>query len=146
MENNIGEARRYYALVNLDGEKYTQEDAARDFGVSLGTYRNCEQGVNKGLSGKQLRMIADKYGTTVDYLLKLTDKPERTTYSFITYPSDAEPHESLPDGLTTDEREILSLYRSLDETSRQMALRAIRGMASVVSQGKNQEGEVSAQA
>jgi len=136
MENNIGEARRYYALVNLDGEKYTQEDAARDFGVSLGTYRNWEQGVGKGLNGKQLRMIADKYGTTVDYLLRLSDKPERVSYAVV----------SLPDGLTADEREILSLYRSLDETSRQMALRAIRGMASVVSQGKNQEGEVSAQA
>lgn len=43
MDNNIGNARRAYAKRV---GKYTQEDAARDFSVSLSAYRNWEQGKN----------------------------------------------------------------------------------------------------
>ena len=35
-----------------------------------------------------------------------------------------------PDALSRDERELLDLYRSLDPNGREMALSAIRGMAS----------------
>ena len=35
-----------------------------------------------------------------------------------------------PDALTADERELLTLYRSLDPNGREMALSAVRGMAS----------------
>ena len=80
MENNIGEARRNYAAT-LDSGKFTQEEAARFFGVSKGTYSAWEQGVGKGLKGEQLKKIADKYQTTVDYLLQLSDKPDRTEHS-----------------------------------------------------------------
>lgn len=75
MENNIGEARRSYALT-VPGGRYTQKDAARDFGVSLGKYRRWEQGACKGMQGEDLRRIARKYDTTVDYLLKITDDPK----------------------------------------------------------------------
>lgn len=65
MKNNIGEARRSYAARI---GKFTQDDAAAYFGVSLSTYKKWEQGQGM-LNGEQLRAIAQKYGTTVDYLL-----------------------------------------------------------------------------
>lgn len=62
MFNRIGEARREYA--DRVG-RFTQEDAADFFGVSLSTYKKWEQG--KGMmNGEQLRMIAMKYDVTVD--------------------------------------------------------------------------------
>lgn len=68
MENKISEARREYS--DRVG-KFTQKDAADFFGVSLSTYKKWEQG--KGMmNGEQLRMIAMKYDTTVDYLLEIT--------------------------------------------------------------------------
>ena len=36
-----------------------------------------------------------------------------------------------PDALSRDERELLDLYRSMDENGREMALYAIRGMVSL---------------
>lgn len=71
MRNNIGDARRSYAL-SVGG--FTQEDAASFFGVSLGTYRNWEQGVGK-LNGEILCAIADKYECSTDYLLCRTSDP-----------------------------------------------------------------------
>ena len=71
MENNIGEARRSYAL-SVGG--FTQEAAASFFNVSLGTYRNWEQGIGK-LNGEIMCAIADKYGCSTDYLLCRTDDP-----------------------------------------------------------------------
>lgn len=65
MENNIGEARRNYSLRN---GKFTQSDAAKFFGVSLSTYKKWEQGQGM-MNGEQLKEIAMKYDTTVDYLL-----------------------------------------------------------------------------
>ena len=115
MENNIGEARRSYGQT-LPGGQYTQEDAARDFGVSLSAYRRWEQGVAKGMKGEHLRKMADRYGVTVDYLVGRTDSPKAP--------------ERPPDALSRDERELLDLYRSLDPCGREMALSAIRGMAS----------------
>ena len=40
------------------------------------------------------------------------------------------PEVTAPDALTVDEAELLELYRSLDEMGREMALSAVRGMAS----------------
>ena len=65
----ISEARREYARKN--GIKFTQEDAAAYFGVSVGTYRNWEQG-RVELNAIQLDSLSDLYGVTVDYLLGKT--------------------------------------------------------------------------
>lgn len=115
-ENNIGEARRSYAMTTPSG-KFTQEDAARAVGVAAGTYRNWEQGIGKGLKGEQLAKLSELYGVTVDYLLARTDRPTPEV-----------PRPSI--ALTADERELLELYRSLDRSGREMALCAVRGMAS----------------
>jgi transcriptional regulator with XRE-family HTH domain len=118
-ENNIGEARRAYAVTTESG-KFTQEDAARAIGVATGTYRNWEQGIGKGLKGEQLAKLSELYGVTVDYLLKRTDRPRA---EFVIDARATAP-------LKPDERELLELYRSLDVSGREMALCAIRGMAS----------------
>lgn len=119
MENNIGEARRAYALTTESGS-YTQEDAARDFGVSLSAYRRWEQGVSKGLKGEHLKAMASRYGVTVDYLIGATKDPHRLPVS----------RQRPQIALTADERELLELYRSMDANGREMALYALRGMAS----------------
>ena len=49
----------------------SQQDACERFGVSLGTYRNWEQG-RVVMNGEQLISAARLYNTTVDYLL-MTD-------------------------------------------------------------------------
>lgn len=119
MENNIGEARRAYALTTESGN-YTQEDAARDFGVSLSAYRRWEQGVSKGLKGEHLKAMANRYGVTVDYLIGATKDPNRLPVS----------RQRPQIAITADEDELLTLYRSLDDIGREMALCAVRGMAS----------------
>lgn len=93
MDNRIGEARREFADRN-DG-RFTQEDAAEFFGVSLSTYQKWEQGQGM-LNGAQLREIAEKYGVTVDYLL-MVDAPQS------------------PGGYTAVERAIIEKYRALSE-------------------------------
>lgn len=65
MQNNIGEARRKYAAKV---GRFTQNNAAEYFGVSLSTYKKWEQGSGK-LNGERLRQIANKYGVSVDFLL-----------------------------------------------------------------------------
>ena len=104
MENNIGNARRAYA--ERLGIRFTQEDAARYFGVSKGTYSAWEQGVGKGLKGEQLCRIADKYGVTTDYLLCITDKKPRYTYRIL--------------GLNPDKgySELVDIYNGLSESGR----------------------------
>lgn len=74
MQNNIGEARRSYGLTCENG-KFTQEDAAAFFGVSVSTYQKWEQGTGKTLNLGQLGKMADKYGTSIDYLLCRTNDP-----------------------------------------------------------------------
>ena len=73
MQNNIADARRFYE-ASLELGKFTQEDAARFFNVSLGTYARWEQCVGK-LNGEILCAIADKYGCSTDFLLCRTDDP-----------------------------------------------------------------------
>lgn len=119
MENNIGEARRNYAAT-LDSGKFTQEDAARFFGVSKGTYSAWEQGVGKGLKGEQLKAIADKYQTTVDYLLQLSDNPgpRKSVQSYVLkYRDDAELDE------------LAALYRSMTDEGRAQLMIFARGLA-----------------
>jgi len=125
-ENNIGEARRSYAITTESG-RFTQEDAARAIGVATGTYRNWEQGIGKGLKGEQLAKLSELYGVTVDYLLNRTDQPK---------PEPARPSNALK----PDERELLELYRSLDANGREMALCAVRGMASRADTSRVAEG------
>ncbi len=74
MQNNIGEARRSYAMTRDDG-KFSQEDAAAYFDVSLSTYQKWEQGTGKSLKIETLCAMADLYGTSVDYLLCRTSVP-----------------------------------------------------------------------
>ena len=93
MENRIGDARREYA-DRIDG-RFTQEDAADFFGVSLSTYQKWEQGQGM-LNGAQLREIAEKYGVTIDYLL-MVDVPQTDG------------------GYTRIEREIIEKYRALGD-------------------------------
>ena len=50
---------------------YNQQDASKIFNVSLGTYRNWEQG-RVVMYGKQLIHAAEACNTTVDYIL-MTD-------------------------------------------------------------------------
>jgi transcriptional regulator with XRE-family HTH domain len=89
MENFIGEARRNYETKN---GRFTQKDAAKCFGVSLSTYKKWEQGQGM-MNGEQLREIAMKYDTTVDYLLGVSS----ANYAVVDLPDD--------DELTDDERE-----------------------------------------
>lgn len=74
MQNNIGEARRSYALTRVDG-RFSQEDAAAYFHVSTSTYQKWEQGTGKSLKVETLCAMADLYGTSVDYLLCRTSVP-----------------------------------------------------------------------
>ena len=94
MRNNVGEARRSYSIKY---GKFTQEDAARYFGVAASTYKNWEQGVGK-LNGELLCAIADKYECSIDYLLLRTQDPRP-------YPSYRESYKD--DG----ERRLVSAYR-----------------------------------
>lgn len=97
MHNNIGHARRSYAERH---GKFTQEDAAAFFGVSLSTYKKWEQGQGM-LNGEQLRAIAEKYETTVDYLLR------RIEYAVVSIPADK--------NKANDESNLLNLYRKMND-------------------------------
>ena len=107
MENNIGEARRNYQIKN---GKFTQSDAAKFFGVSLSTYKKWEQGQGM-MNGEQLREIAMKYDTTVDYLLGVAPS---INYAVVDLSED--------DELTSDERKLLKYYRQLPSNSKETVL------------------------
>ncbi len=113
MENNIGEARRNYELNN---GRFTQKDAAKFFGVSLSTYKKWEQGQGM-MNGEQLREIAMKYDTTVDFLLGVSS----VNYAVVDLPND--------DELADDERELLACYRSLSTKGRHAVLTGLRDFA-----------------
>lgn len=106
MENRISEARREYA--SMVG-KFTQEDAARYFKVSLSTYQKWEQG--KGMmNGSQLRELSKKYGKSVDYLLMI-DGAEKHGES-----------RGSAQKLTPDEQRLLDAYRKMEPERRQLVL------------------------
>jgi len=110
MDNNIGNARRDFAKRN---GKFTQEDAAKEFGVSLSAYRNWEQGKFLPSVGVA-NAIAKKYGVTVDYLLGISDSP-RIEYASVR--------------LTTDEDELIELFRVLSPEGRNAVLVGLREYA-----------------
>ena len=64
--------------------------------------------------------MANRYGVTVDYLIGATKDPNRLPVS----------RQRPQIAITADEDELLTLYRSLDDIGREMALCAVRGMAS----------------
>jgi len=117
MRNNIGEARRSYALTLLNGT-FTQEDAAERFGVSLSTYKKWEQGQGK-MNGQQLTEIADFYGCSCDYLLCRTDTPEFKSVQT----------------LTKDEKELVDAYRSASPTARAAILASVHAIAASIGEG-----------
>lgn len=99
MDNNIGEARRMYSQVH---GKFTQDDAARFFGVASSTYKGWEQGVGK-LNGDILCRIADKYDCSVDYLLCRVKDPTP-------YPRRA--------AKTDEERRLLDAFRESSDSDK----------------------------
>ena len=113
MQNSIGDARRSYALLH---GKFTQEDAARFFKVSLGTYRNWEQGTGK-LNGEILCAIADKYGCSTDFLLCRTDDPS---------PYPARSGEHVRDG---DEKRMVESFRKCTPRERLALINTAETMA-----------------
>ena len=100
--NNIGNARRAYAKNRRIS--FTQEDAARYFGVSIGTYRNWEQG-RVDLNSAQIAAVADLYETSVDYLLNYKQGQK-----------------SGEETLTYDDRELLGLFHKMDDAQQALLL------------------------
>lgn len=121
MDNNIGNARRAYARRN---GKYTQEDAARDFCVSLSAYRNWEQG--KYLPNASVANdIAKKYEVTVDYLLGISNTPQRPQPSIAVSPA---------------ESELVSLFRRMGARERELLLDNARTFAKLSGTGAESDG------
>lgn len=85
---------------------YSQKDAAEAFAVSIGTYRNWEQG-RVVMNGEQLMGAAKLFSTDVDYLLMM-DMPETST-------------EEQGD-------ELVSIYSALSEDGREALLIVARGL------------------
>ena len=107
--NNIAAARKEYE--KRTGQKYTQNDAAQEFGVSLSTYRNYEQEHTLPDGGLAV-VMAKKYGTTVDYLMGET----AINYAVV----------SIGDSFTDDEKELISLYRKLSRIGKYSVLALLR--------------------
>lgn len=81
-----------------------QKEAAERLGVSIGTYRNWEQG-RVIMNGEQLISAARLFGTNVDYLL-MTDS-----------------------GQDEDSTEILDLFDSMSEEGRDVLLVVARALS-----------------
>ena len=114
MHNNIGDARREYSAKY---GKFTQEDAAEFFGVSLSAYKKWEQGQGM-LNGEQLRAIAQKYETTVDYLLDRS-----VHYAIVELPEEQ--------WTTSDERKLLACYRRMSDDRKKEFLNMAEALAVV---------------
>ena len=125
MKNNIGEARRSYAMTRPDG-KFPQEAAAAFFGVSVSTYQKWEQGSGK-LNGEILNALADKYGCSVEYLLCRTNEP--------TFQERRSPLPAPDPPLTPDERHLLTLYRLCDAQGREHVTRTAQMCAALTEKG-----------
>lgn len=118
--NNIGDARRAYA--ESIGNKFTQEDAAKYFDVSIGTYRNWEQG-RVDLSSAQISQIADLYGTTTDYLLGTSPK-HNAHYTEV---------------LTKDEKRLVQLYRESSDFGRKRLVQMAEAISCAFSAEEQEE-------
>lgn len=116
MKNNIKKARLAYE--ERIGEKVTQDDAARLFGVTPSGYKKWEQEVGK-LNGENLQQIAGTYGCSVDYLLCKTDDPSpyppTVEYAVVSL------HEERMD-------ELLRCWERMDDADRDVLLRVARGL------------------
>lgn len=98
MKTRLKEARKSSSL--------SQQDASEQLGVSLGTYRNWEQG-RVVMNGEQLIAAARLYNTTVDFIL-MTDSND------------------IGD---EQEDELIDLYRSLSDDSKEAVLVVARTLA-----------------
>ena len=107
--NNIAAARK--SFEKRTGQRYTQNDAASDFGVSLSTYRNYEQEHTLPNGGVAANM-AKKYGVTVDYLMGKADG----IYSVVQFDDD----------LSNEERELVDLFRELPSPGKRALLNGLR--------------------
>lgn len=120
MENNISEARRRYADEN---GRFTQQDAANYFGVSLSTYKKWEQGSGL-LNGSILRQIAELYGVSVDYLLMRDSKAEKPSQDY----------------MTNYERELVDIMRTITPEGQRELMIFARGILATHSKN-NQIGQ-----
>ena len=98
MKTRLKEARKSSGL--------SQQDASEKLGVSIGTYRNWEQG-RVVMNGEQLIAAARLYNTTVDFIL-MTDSD---------------------DFGDEQEDELIDLYRSLSDDSKEAVLVVARTLA-----------------
>lgn len=98
MKTRLKEARKSSGL--------SQQDACERLGVSIGTYRNWEQG-RVVMNGEQLINAANLYNTTVAFIL-MTDS------------NDVEDDR---------EDELLDLFRSLSDDSKEAVIAVARTLA-----------------
>lgn len=114
--NNIAEARRAYSA--REGIRYTQEKAAHDFGLTIGTLRNYEQ--EKTLPQvSTLMAMSNKYGVSIAYLLGETDDPHQNISSL---------------SLTDNEKALIRSYRMCDANGKAAIKAAADGIANVFMQ------------
>ena len=97
------------------GADMTQQQLADIVGVKREAVAQWEVGLAMPRLGTAVKIVR-YFGISLDDLVG-DDMPEQT-------------FEDLSDAPTADERELLELYRSLDRNGREMALCALRGMAS----------------
>ena len=106
--NNIAESRRAYSRKT--GKKFTQEDAARHFGIALSTYRNYEQ--ERSLpNASVISDMADFYGVSSDYLIGKTA---------ITH---------MEDSRTESERELVRIWRTLNDRDKAAVLQLAKTLS-----------------
>lgn len=93
---------------------FSQQEAASAFGVSIGTYRNWEQG-RVVMNGEQLIGVARLFKTDVDYLLMMdTDAND----------------------LDRQIEELAGIFRDLNDDGRDALLIVARGLLEVFQQDK----------
>lgn len=97
------------------GADMTQQQLADIVGVKREAVAQWEAGLAMPRLGTAVKLVR-RFGIGLDDLVG-DDMPEQTV-------------ENLADALLSDERELLDLYRSMDAVGREMALCAVRGMAS----------------
>lgn len=102
METRLKEARKAAGL--------NQRESAKELGVSLGTYRNWEQG-RVVMNGEQLMSAATLFNTTVDFILM----------------TDADTNEDTK--AQRQKSELSSIYDSIDEDGRRALMTFARALA-----------------
>lgn len=90
--------------------EYSQEELAARVGTSQKQISKYEHGSEPG--AEKLAQLVTALDTTADYLLGLTDNPERCLGS--------------KDDLSSDERELLELYRQKHPTKRHKVVEVAR--------------------